>query len=73
MVGSYIVTVSYTHLLREKRKGTYNVIQISPGYKPAPIEHKDVFGITFEQGRNEIKLNGEDVYKRQVLLSIRFD
>ena len=46
----------------EKRKGTYNVIQISPGYKPAPIEHKDVFGITFEQGRNEIKLNGDELF-----------
>ena len=49
-------------ILREKRKGTYNVIQISPGYKPAPIEHKDVFGITFEQGRNEIKLNGDELF-----------
>lgn len=40
-----------------KRKGTYNVIKIDPAYRPAPIEHKDVFGITFEQGRNEIRLD----------------
>lgn len=44
-------------ILKAKRKGTYNVIQIDPAYKPAPIERKDVFGITFEQGRNEVKLD----------------
>ncbi len=44
-------------ILKAKRKGTYNVIKIDPDYKPEPIEHKDVFGITFEQGRNEIKLD----------------
>ena len=49
-------------ILKAKRKGTYNVIQIDPSYRPAPIEHKDVFGITFEQGRNEIKLNGEELF-----------
>ena len=38
---------------------SYNVIQIDPDYKPEPIEHKDVFGITFEQGRNEFKINNE--------------
>ena len=38
------------------------MIQIDPAYRPAPIEHKDVFGITFEQGRNEIKLNGEELF-----------
>ena len=57
-VSDGVIAPGYTDealaILREKRKGTYNVIQISPGYKPAPIEHKDVFGITFEQGRNEI-------------------
>ena len=41
-------------ILKTKRKGTYNVIQIDEKYRPNPIEHKDVFGITFEQGRNEI-------------------
>jgi len=44
-------------ILKEKKKGTYAVIQIDPEYKPEPIEHKDVFGITFEQGRNEIKID----------------
>ncbi len=44
-------------LLKEKKKGNYNIIQIDPDYKPEPIEHKDVFGITFEQGRNEIEIN----------------
>jgi phosphoribosylaminoimidazolecarboxamide formyltransferase/IMP cyclohydrolase len=44
-------------ILREKRKGTYNVIQIDPAYRPEPIERKQVFGITFEQGRNEVQLD----------------
>ena len=44
-------------ILREKRKGTYNVIRIDPDYRPAHIERKQVFGITFEQGRNEIRLD----------------
>ena len=44
-------------LLRDKRKGSYNVIQIDPNYKPDPIERKQVFGVTFEQGRNEIHLD----------------
>lgn len=39
-------------ILKTKRKGNYSVIQINPDYVPAPVEHKDVFGITFEQGRN---------------------
>ena len=42
-------------ILKAKRKGGYNIVQIDPAYTPAPIEHKDVFGITFEQGRNEAK------------------
>ncbi len=46
-------------ILKTKRKGNYNVIQIDEAYQPAPIEHKDVYGITFEQGRNEIKINEE--------------
>ena len=44
-------------ILKSKKKGAYTIIQIDPAYKPAPIEHKDVFGITFEQGRNEIRLD----------------
>ena len=46
-------------ILKEKKKGNYNVIKIDPSYKPAPIEHKEVFGITFEQGRNELPINDE--------------
>ena len=46
-------------ILKEKKKGNYNVIQIDPDYVPDPIEHKEVFGITFEQGRNELKIDNE--------------
>ncbi len=49
-------------VLRSKRNGTYNVIQIDPDYRPNPIERKDVFGITFEQGRNEVALNDETLF-----------
>ncbi len=44
-------------ILKGKKRGTYNVIQIDPSYIPQPVEHKDVFGITFEQGRNELKID----------------
>lgn len=44
-------------ILKGKRKGTYNIIKIDENYTPAPIEHKDVFGITFEQGRNELSID----------------
>ncbi len=44
-------------ILKGKKRGTYNVIQIDPSYTPQPVEHKDVFGITFEQGRNELKID----------------
>ena len=50
-------------ILKEKRKGTYNVIKIDPDYKPAPIEHKQVFGISFEQGRNEVKLDDPKLFE----------
>ena len=46
-------------ILKQKKKGNYNIIQIDPDYVPAPIEHKEVFGITFEQGRNELAINNE--------------
>ena len=46
-------------ILNEKKKGNYNVIQIDPDYVPDPIEHKEVFGITFEQGRNELKIDND--------------
>ena len=48
-------------LLKQKKKGNYNVIQIDPGYEPAALEHKEVFGITFEQGRNELNI-GKDFF-----------
>ncbi len=44
-------------ILKEKKKGNYNIIEIDPNYVPAPIEHKEVFGISFEQGRNELKID----------------
>ncbi len=50
-------------ILKEKRKGTYNVIKIDPEYKPAPIERKQVFGITFEQGRNEVCLDDDALFE----------
>ncbi len=46
-------------ILKAKKNGNYNVIQIDPEYVPEPLEHKDVFGITFEQGRNELKIDDE--------------
>ena len=59
-VSDGIIAPDYTpealEVLRQKRKGTYCVLQMDPEYRPAPIERKQVFGITFEQGRNEIDL-----------------
>ncbi|MCM1078405.1 MAG: phosphoribosylaminoimidazolecarboxamide formyltransferase [Bacteroidales bacterium] len=59
-VSDGVIAPDYTPealaILQEKRKGTYNVIKIDPAYKPAPIETKQCFGITFEQGRNEVNL-----------------
>ncbi len=46
-------------ILKAKKNGNYNVIQIDPDYVPEPLEHKDVFGITFEQGRNELKIDDD--------------
>ncbi len=46
-------------LLKKKRKGSYNVIEMDPSYVPNPVEHKQVYGITFEQGRNELKIDEE--------------
>ena len=46
-------------LLKEKKKGAYAIIQIDPTYTPNPLERKQVYGITFEQGRNELDINGE--------------
>ncbi len=49
-------------ILQAKRKGTYCVIQMDPSYRPAPVERKMVYGITFEQGRNEINLNDDALF-----------
>ncbi|MBC8532569.1 phosphoribosylaminoimidazolecarboxamide formyltransferase [Yeguia hominis] len=60
-VSDGVIAPGYTPealaILKSKRKGTYNIIQIDETYVPAPIEHKDVFGVTFEQGRNELKID----------------
>ena len=65
-VSDGVIAPSYTEealeVLREKRKGTYNVIQIDTNYKPEPIEQKQVFGITFEQGRNEVDLTSDNLF-----------
>ena len=50
-------------ILKDKRKGTYNVIKIDPAYKPEPIERKQCFGVTFEQGRNEIRLDDPALFE----------
>ena len=50
-------------ILKDKRKGTYNVIKIDPAYQPEPVERKQVFGITFEQGRNEIRLDDPALFE----------
>jgi len=46
-------------ILKGKKKGNYNIIKIDPSYRPAPVERKQVYGVTFEQGRNEFKINEE--------------
>ena len=66
-VSDGVIAPGYTdealEILKDKRKGTYNVIKINPNYVPQPIEHKQVFGITFEQGRNEIKLDDPALFE----------
>ena len=66
-VSDGVIAPGYTpeaiEILKDKRKGTYNVIQIDPEYKPEPIERKQVFGITFEQGRNEIRLDDDALFE----------
>ena len=60
-VSDGVIAPGYTdealEILKAKKKGHYNVIEIDPDYVPAPIEHKEVFGITFEQGRNELVID----------------
>ena len=66
-VSDGVIAPDYTpeaiEILKDKRKGTYNVIKIDPTYVPEPIERKQVFGITFEQGRNEIKLDDDTLFE----------
>ncbi len=60
-VSDGVIAPGYTdealEILKLKRKGTYNIVEIDPSYVPDPIEHKQVFGITFEQGRNNFKID----------------
>ena len=60
-VSDGVIAPGYTdealEILKAKKKGNYNVIQIDPDYVPAKVEHKEVFGITFEQGRNELVID----------------
>ena len=62
-VSDGVIAPGYTdealEILKAKKKGNYCVIEIDPDYKPEPIEHKDVFGITFEQGRNELHIDDD--------------
>ena len=62
-VSDGVIAPGYTEealeILKQKKNGNYNVIQIDENYKPAPIEHKEVFGVTFEQGRQELAINDE--------------
>ena len=60
-VSDGIIAPGYTdealEILKTKKKGNYNVVRIDPGYVPDPVEYKDVFGVTFQQGRNEYKID----------------
>ena len=64
-VSDGVIAPGYTdealELLRAKRQGAYNIIKIDENYVPAPVEHKDVFGITFEQGRNNYKISRDSL------------
>lgn len=86
-VSDGIIAPGYTdealEILKSKRKGTYNIVKIDESYVPAPIEKKQVFGVTFEQGRNELDINNDllanivtsnknipDSKKRDLLISL---
>lgn len=62
-VSDGIIAPGYTakalEILKGKKKGAYNIVKIDKDYRPDPIEHKQVFGITFEQGRNEFKIDAD--------------
>ena len=60
-ISDGIIAPGYTpealEILKSKKKGNYNIVRIDPSYEPDPIEHKQVFGVTFEQGRNNLKVS----------------
>ncbi len=62
-VSDGVIAPGYTEealeILKQKKKGNYNVIQIDENFVPAPLEHKQVFGVTFEQGRQELEIDDE--------------
>jgi len=62
-VSDGVIAPGYTEealaILKAKKNGNYNVIRIDENYRPAPVEHKEVFGVTFEQGRQELPINDE--------------
>ena len=66
-VSDGIIAPGYTdealEILKTKKRGNYNIVKIDPNYKPAPQEYKDVFGVTFQQGRNELKIDEEFLTK----------
>ena len=68
-VSDGIIAPGYTDealaILKEKKKGNYNIIQINTDYRPAPLEHKEVYGITFEQGRQELRYHGKSLRHRK--------
>lgn len=68
-VSDGVIAPGYTaealEILKQKRKGNYNIVEIDPDYVPEKIEHKQVFGITFEQGRNDFKID-KDLLKNIV-------
>lgn len=66
-VSDGVIAPDYTpealEILLEKRKGTYNILKVDPNYRPALLERKQVYGVTFEQGRNEIDLTGDNIFE----------
>lgn len=66
-VSDGVIAPNYTEealeILRSKRKGTYVILKMDVNYRPASVEHKQVFGVTFEQGRNEVDLTGDDLFE----------
>ena len=66
-VSDGVIAPDYTEealeILRSKRKGTYVILKMDVNYRPAPVEHKQVFGVIFEQGRNEVDLTGDDLFE----------